>query len=418
MDLYDIIILVLGVAFLASATMSKLLSRIPLSLPMLYVGVGMLLPLIWRGAPRMDPIEQGVIVERLAELAVIIALMSVGLKLDRPVGWRSWRSAWCLLAVTMPLCIAALAIGGVFLVGLPLAAAVLLGAVMAPTDPVLAADVEVGQPDEKKNGEARFALTSEAGLNDGLAFPFVNLAIVIAATGLAAGGLAQWFAVDVVWKVGVGFGMGAAIGHAVAVMVFRWCGDDAVTDGFAALALTLLTYGATELANGYGFIAVFVAAVMFRRYERVRSYHRALHDFAEQIERLFMATLLIVFGASITHGLFAPLTWPGALLGVGFLLVVRPAAGLLGLAGTRDPLRSKLAMAFYGIRGIGTFYYLAHGLNLADIEEEHARTIWAIAGLIVLTSIVIHGATASNIMERVSPHEGDRPHDQRRGPRH
>ncbi len=418
MDLYDIIILVLGVAFLASATMSKLLARLPLSLPMVYVAVGIVLPLLWREAPRMDPIERGEVAERLSELAVIIALMSVGLKLDRPVGWRTWRSAWCLLGVTMPLCIAALALGGVFLIGLPLAAAVLLGAVLAPTDPVLAADVQVGPPGKGEDGEARFALTSEAGLNDGLAFPFVNLAIVIAATGLAAGGLAEWFAVDVVWKIGVGFLMGAAIGHGVAVMVFRWCGDDAVTDGFAALALTLLTYGATELANGYGFIAVFVAAVMFRRYERGHSYHRALHDFAEQIERLFMAALLIVFGASITHGLFAPLTWQGALLGVAFLLVVRPAAGLIGLAGTRDSMRCKLATAFYGIRGIGTFYYLAHGLNHADIEEEHARMVWAIAGLIVLASIVVHGSTASNIMERVSPHEGRRPTAHRRGPRH
>jgi sodium/hydrogen antiporter len=402
---YDLIILVLGVAFLAAAILPRVLRKLPLSLPMVYVGVGMALPLLWRDSPRVDPMEQGVLVERLAELAVIISLMSAGLKLDRPLGLKSWRSTWRLLAITMPLGIAALALGGVFFLGLPLAAAVLLGAGIAPTDPVLALDVQVGPPGEGNEGEMRFALTSEAGLNDGLAFPFVNLAIVIAATGLAADGLAQWLAVDVIWKVAAGTAVGAAMGHGLAMLIFRWCHEDAVTDGFVAIALTLLTYGATELVHGYGFIGVFVAAVIFRRYERNHAYHKALHDFSEQIERLLMVAILILFGASITHGLFRALTWPAFIVGLAFLLCVRPLTGMLGLLGTPEPPRTRTVIAIYGIRGIGTFYYLAYGLNHADISEASARMVWAVAGLIVLASIMLHGATASYFVPRVSKRE-------------
>lgn len=398
---YDLAVLVLGLAFLAAAILPRLLVRTPLSLPMIYVAVGLLLPQVWAGSPRFDPLMHGQLVERLTELAVIISLMSAGLKLDRRLGWHTWRSTWRLLAVTMPLSIAALALGGGWLLGLPLAAAVLLGAVLAPTDPVLASSVQVGPPGEGEEDEARFALTSEAGLNDGLAFPFVNLAIVLAATGLAREGLAHWLAVDVVWKIVAGLGVGAICGHTFAVLVFRLCKPDAIGDGFVALALTLAAYGGTELAHGYGFIGVFVAALMFRRYECSHDYHRALHDFSEQIERLLMAVLLILLGASIAHGLFGALTWPAAWLGIGFLAVVRPLMGWLGLLGTAMHDRQRAAIAILGIRGIGTFYYLSHGLNHADLSEPQARLIWAVAGFIVLASIVLHGVTAPVMMRRL-----------------
>lgn len=406
MSHYDLIILILGLAFLAGAALpGLLLDRIPISLPMVYVAVGMLLPWLWSDAPRADAIQHGVLVERLAELAVIISLMSAGLKLDRRLGWRTWRSTWGLLALTMPLSIAALAAGGYWIVGLPLAAAVLLGAVIAPTDPVLASSVQVGPPGKGDEDEARFALTSEAGLNDGLAFPFVNLAIVLAATGLAPEGLVRWLGVDVIWKILAGVLIGATIGHLVAVLVFRLGKPNAVSDGFVAVALTLVAYGATELVYGYGFIGVFIAALMFRRYEGDHVFHRALHDFSEQIELLFMAVLLILFGASITHGLFEPLTaglvGPALILGLGFLLLVRPAVGMLGLIGTDAPKSHQAVIAVFGIRGIGTFYYLAHGLNHANIEEGYARMVWAVAGVIVLASIILHGTTATYVMRLI-----------------
>ncbi|XAM00234.1 cation:proton antiporter [Phycisphaeraceae bacterium D3-23] len=324
---YTLIVFILGLAFLAAAVLPPLLRRVPLSLPMLYVAVGMLLPTLWADAPRADPLLRGELTERLSELAVIVALMGAGLKLDRPVGWKRWKLTWRLLGITMPLCILALVLGGWGLMGLTLGGAVILGAALAPTDPVLAASVQVGPPGEKDTSETRFALTSEAGLNDGLAFPFVNLAILLAGAGVTAGGLSGWLAVDVVWKVGAGVGMGWLAGRGLAWLIFRFTHPGNIIDGFVALAITLVTYGGTELVHGYGFIAVFVAALVFRAQERSHELHRTLHAFVDQIERLLMAGLLMFFGASITHGLFAALTWEGVVVALAFILVVRPGRG-------------------------------------------------------------------------------------------
>lgn len=395
---YELMLLIMGIAFLGAAVLPPLLRGRPISLPMLYVGAGITLPYLYSNMIRIDVIDHGKWIEHVAEMAVIISLVSAGLKLDRPLGWKHWNSTWRLLAITMPLCILGLALGGMWMLGLPLAAAVMLGATLAPTDPVLASDVQVGPPGEGKEKEVPFALTSEAGLNDGLAFPFVNLAILLLVAGqedgLSAAGLSQWFGVDVLWKIFAGLCIGAVAGRIIAVIVFRLCNPASITDGFVALALTLVAYGGTELVHGYGFIGVFVAAVVFRRYEHDHEYHVALHDFANQIERLFAAGMLILFGVAISHGLLQPLTIASAALGLMFLIIIRPLAGLTGLVGRALPVGKKATIAFFGIRGIGTFYYLAHGLNEAPMPDTQARILWAAAGFIVLVSIVIHGVTA------------------------
>ncbi len=402
---YALMVLILGLAFLAAAVLPPLLRRLPLSLPIIYVGVGMLLPVVWTDSPRADPLVQSELTERLSELAVIVSLMGAGLKLDRPLGWKSWSSTWRLLGITMPLCIVALALGGWFAMGLTLAGSVMLGAVMAPTDPVLASSVQVGPPGKGREPETRFALTSEAGLNDGLAFPFVNLSILLAGASVTAGGLMGWLAVDVLWKILAGVGMGVLLGRLLAWCIFSYCRPGNITEGFVALAITLVTYGATELVHGYGFIAVFVAALVFRAQEKNHELHQTLHAFVDQVERLLMAGLLMFFGASITHGLFEALTWQGALVGVVFLLIVRPTAGLIGLMGTKLPRPERYAIAGFGIRGIGTFYYLAHGLKETDIMDTNARELWATAGLIVLMSVVLHGTTAGFAMRYVNAEE-------------
>lgn len=397
---YDLVVVILGLAFLAAAALPRLLSGTPVSLPMVYVAVGIALPMLFSETPRIDPVRYGLATERLTELAVIISLMSAGLKIDRPVGWFRWASTWRLLGITMPLCIAALALGGMWLLGLPFAAAILLGAVIAPTDPVLAASVQVGGPGQGQEEESRFGLTSEAGLNDGLAFPFVNLAIVVATAGVAAGAMTQWLLIDVLWKIAAGAAAGVLIGYGIGMLVFRLCQPGTVGDGFVAIALTLVAYGGAEMVHGYGFIGVFVAALTFRRYEYDHDYHIALHAFSEQVETLLMAVLLMLFGAAITGGLFLPLDSAGILLGLAFLLLVRPLAGLLGLVGADATLTQRATMAVFGIRGIGTFYYLAYALNHGHFDETQARLLWAVAGFIVLASIVLHGTTAARVMRR------------------
>jgi len=280
---------------------------------------------------------------------------------------------------------------------------------------VLASSVQVGPPGEGQEDEPRFALTSEAGFNDGLAFPFVNLAIVIAATGLSSRELAHWALVDVLWKIGAGVVVGLLVGLLLAKVVFRFGTLGAVSDNFVAIAVTLVAYGATEMAHGYGFLGVFIAGLTFRRSERDHEAHPALHAFSEQFEMMLMATLLIVFGVSIAHGLLQPVTMAVALVGLGVVFVLRPLAGWLATLGMGLPTSERSVIAVFGIRGIGTFYYLAYGLNNGAFSAAHERLLWAASGFVVLVSIVMHGATAGWVMrsvdeERERHPEGSRAH--------
>jgi len=249
----------------------------------------------------------------------------------------------------------------------------------------------------------RFGLTAEAGLNDGLAFPFVHLAITVATTGLAVGGLTEWLLVPVLWKIVAGVGGGLFFGAILGGLVFRVGRATPVSDGFFALTLTLLTYGVTELVHGYGFLAVFVAALVFRRFERDHEIHHALHDFSEQIERLLMALTLVLLGAALVDGLLTPLSLLAIAGAIGFVVLARPLAGWLGLLGVPLDGPRRGAIAALGIRGIGSFYYLAYGLNSGAFEESEARLLWAIAALIVVVSIAAHGASARPLLQRVQP---------------
>lgn len=403
MEPYAIWMLIIGVSFFGAAWIPYLLRGKPLSFPIVCVAfgaIGFSLPL---GIEAPDPVGSPELAERLTELVVILALMGVGLKLDRRVGWRRWSSTWRLLGVTMLLCIAAFALTGWYFLAMSPAAAVLLGAVLAPTDPVLAADVQTAPPQECDTGEVRFALTSESGLNDGLAFPFTNLALAIAA---AAGGSQAWFETwlwtDLIYKVAVGLLAGVVVGYAMAWLVFRARIPSPVADtgeGIAAIAITLVSYSATELAGGYGFIAVFVTALVIRNYERDHEYHKAMHRVAEHVERLLMALVLVLFGGVLASGLLGALTWQAALAGLAFVFLVRPLAGLIGLVGMNISWCQRGAIAFFGIRGVGSFYYLAYALRRQHFDE--AELMWSLVGFVVLVSIILHGVAATPVMRRI-----------------
>jgi len=397
-DPYETALLLGGIAILGVVILPRLLDRRPLSFPIVYVAFGIAIFALPLGLPDPDPLAHGELTERLTEIGVIVALMGAGLKIDRPLRFWQWQTTWRLLAVTMTLTIAITAFLGWGVVGLAVPSAVLLGAVIAPTDPVLASDVQVDPPQEGVSDEIRFALTSEAGLNDGLAFPFTYLAISIATVGVAPGNwFVDWVLLDVVYKILVGVIVGALFGRGLARFMFTYPASTklatAMTGG-EALAATFIAYGATELVGGYGFIAVFVTAIVMRDYERGHEYHDELHNFAEVIERLVMAILLVLFGGAIASGLLSPLTWQAVLAGVLIVLVVRPLTGLIGLVGY-SPWRG--AIAFFGIRGIGSFYYLSYALN--QTEFSGGEMAWAITGFVVLTSIVLHGVTASPVMQ-------------------
>jgi len=287
----------------------------------------------------------------------------------------------------------------------------LLAASLAPTDPVLASDVQVGPPKTGEEDEVRFGLTSEAGLNDGAAFPFVHLAILLAAS--AATGkpwVAEWLSYRVLWEIGGGIAGGWLVGRIFGWLTFHVPAKTKLSktgDGMIALSATFLSYGLTEIIHVYGFLAVFVTALTVRNTHREHDFQRDMHDLTEQVERLAMMVLLILFGGALVSGLLATITWTDAAVAVTILLVIRPAAGLIGLFGYRAARREKRTLAFFGIRGVGTFYYLAYGINHMAIAD--AGRLWGVVGLVVVGSILLHGLTVTPMMRSLDRQQGRDP---------
>lgn len=393
---YEVIMALLGVAFIGAAWLPRFLQGRPLSFPILYVGLGAVLFSLPLGLPDPLPLQNRQLTEHFTELLIIIALMGAGLKLDRPLNLRAWGVTWRLLGIVMPLTIAATALLGWWVIGLAPVSALLLGAVLAPTDPVLASDVQVGAPGAGGEDEVRFGLTSEAGFNDGLAFPFTYLAILAATHGLAPQGwFGDWALYYLLYKLAVGVAVGWLLGTILMQLIFRTEVKTKLAEtgeGFVALAAVLLVYGVTELLQGYGFLAVFITALALRHYEREHTYHGHMHGFIEQSERLLMVVALVIFGGTIARGLFSDLSWGGVITGVAVIFLVRPAFGLLGFLGAKLPWRERFALSFFGIRGIGSFYYLAYAINQATFPESDA--LWADVGFVVLLSVVVHGVSA------------------------
>lgn len=418
-DVLPWVIAAAGAAALLAAVLPGVLRRLPISEPIVFLAAGVTVWLVLDDLPSPDPVGNGLVAEHLTELCVIVALMGAGLAIDRPMSVRGWRSTWRLLAITMPLTIGAVTLLGWWALSLGPAAALLLGASVAPTDPVLASDVQVGEPSDSPNqeDEVRFALTSEAGLNDGLAFPFVYAALAIGLTGLSPGEwFWSWLGVDVLYRIAAGVAGGLVIGWLLGRLIFRRAAGAPLSetgDGFVALAATLLAYGVTELVNGYGFVAVFVCACAIRAAEREHGYHGVLHGFVQQIERLLTVVVLVLLGGAIARGLLGPLTAADIAVAVALVLVIRPvsawaslfgAAGRIGDAPPRNLMpRERAAVAFFGVRGVGSIYYLAFGLNHLGHTAQAPR-LWAIVGLIVGLSVIVHGLTAKPAMHYVDVH--------------
>ncbi|MEU0137402.1 cation:proton antiporter [Streptomyces sp. NPDC006296] len=394
----------LGIGVLLAAALPRLLARLPVSVPIVFLTAGVVLHLTPLPLPEFDPAADRVWVHHLTGLCVIVSLMGAGLAINRPLGWRSWAATWRLLGLAMPLTIGATAFAAWALLGWPVSVALLIAAALAPTDPVLASEVRVGEPSAEKNDEdeVRFALTSEAGLNDGLAFPFVLAALALATAGNSwtGGWIGHWIWSDVLLRIAVGVAVGLAIGYLLGRLLFRSRAEQLRLaeqgEGFVALAATFLAYGLAESLHGYGFLAVFVTACALRRSEHSHGYQRVMHAFVEQIERLLMALLLFGLGAYAVSGGLAALTWRGAAVGVLLLLLIRPAAGWLAqLRGAGRP-NERAGTAFFGIRGIGSLFYLAYACGERDFgayEEE----MWAVVVFAVLISVVIHGAAAAPV---------------------
>lgn len=410
MSTADLLYLVAGLGLLLAAWLPRVAAGRAFSAPMLFVALGLLLGLAPIELLTLDLGPEGpetvrLVTERVTEIVVIVALFGVGLAIDRPFSWRRWGTTWRLLGIAMPACIALVAVAGWGLAGLVPASALLLGAALAPTDPVLASEVQVGGPSESapdEEDEVRFGLTSEAGLNDGLAFPFVYAAIFLTTAGVAAWGW-RWTAWELVGKVVVGVVVGIAVGWVLARLTFarpaRVLRFAETAEALVGLAGVFLAYGLAEAVGGYGFLAVFVAALALRSFERGHEYHGVLHTFIDQVERLLTLGVLLTLGYACATGLLSALTPAAAAVGVLLVLVVRPLVGWASLAGASMRRRQRWAIAFFGVRGVGSLYYLAYASGQATFEG--LDLLWATVAFTVVLSVVVHGVTAGPAMARV-----------------
>jgi sodium/hydrogen antiporter len=399
---YHVILVIVGGAILMSHWLPRWISgREPASSALL-IGSGYLGFAFLPGLPSpFDPVASPKLWETVSEICVVIGLFGVGIRIDKLRVWATWKPTVRLLAIAMPLTIAAVAAAGV-IAGMTLAVGLLLGAVLAPTDPVLASDVQVGPPLEGGEHPVRFALTTEAGLNDGLAFPFLYLALAVASGGWSAALIGEWLALDVLYRIAIGVVGGFGLGWLVAKLLFSWPRNNPLSkieSGLVALAGVLIVYGGTELLEGYGFIAVFVAGLTLRRSETNHEYHGKLHDFVEALERALTAMLLFALGAAIP-GLIPYVDWSVAAIAVGLVFIIRPFAAWLSLAGCALKHRERFVVAFYGIRGIGSIYYLAYAAT--HVELPMASTLWAIIAMTIVLSTVVHGFTAGFALDRAT----------------
>lgn len=402
MDNYIVILAIVGAAALAMAWMPAITQKLKISYAVLYVVLGFVLYTFVRSLPEPNPTKQVNITLRLTELVVLVSLMGTGLKIDERFSVKDWSIPLRLVSITMLLSILITALLGYFWLGFSIPSAILLGAALAPTDPVLASDVQVGPPLEKARSNVRFALTAEGGLNDSMAFPFTWLAIALTASTLDADTLTHWVMMDIVVKLGVGLVSGFLIGKALAYLLFHLPKKTSLTtpaDGFVALSATLLVYGVTELLHGYGFLAVFVCAVTLRNFEMHHQYHKKLHAFSDQIERILVAIVLILFGGSIAYGILSVLSWPLALFGLVSILIVRPLCAYFSVMRTKLPGTEKAMISFFGIKGVGSLFYLSFALNEATFEN--AAELWCVVSFIVLCSILIHGFSAAKTIAHV-----------------
>ncbi|TYB86780.1 sodium:proton antiporter [Oceaniovalibus sp. ACAM 378] len=401
---YHVALVVVGVIVILSRWLPRLVSkREPAAAPLMILfgaAAALLVPgFLIPPDPRQIPLPW----ELVSELTVIVALFSAGMRIDSLRPWRRWMPTVRMLVIAMPLTILAVALLGVAVGGLTVAGAILLGAVLAPTDPVLAADVQVGPPQEGEEHPVRFTLTTEAGLNDGLAFPFVYLGLIVAAEGLNPGAWAwEWLLRDVLYRIILGAFMGWAGGRLLGIVLFSVPKGSILAEtgsGVIAIAGVLLCYGSTELVEGYGFIAVAVLGLTLRRIEKDHHFHRRLHDFSESIEHALTAVLLIALG-SVLPTLLVDLSWTHVLIALTLIVVIRPVSAWIALMKTGLGQRDRAVISVYGVRGIGSIYYLCYAGSHMEFTNE--TQLWSLVGLVILLSTILHGFSVGWAMDQVN----------------
>jgi sodium/hydrogen antiporter len=420
--------IVVGLLLIVMALSGTVLERLPLSTSMLYLLAGLAVSPLWLNLMSPDPHEHTVLLERLTEVVVLVSLFTAGLKLSPGLRDRRWLLPLRLAVISMIVTVVAVAVVARVLLGWPWGACILLGAILAPTDPVLASDVQVHRPGDRDR--LRFALTGEGGLNDGTAFPFVMLGLGLLGLHEIGSFGWRWVLVDVLWAAIVGPVAGALLGLAVGklVLYLRREHKEAIgLDDFIGMGLIALSYGVAQLLHAYGFLAVFAAGVALRQLEQqttsessLRAAAKAQADpdravadaiavdprhasafmaqavlgFNEQLDRIGEVAVVITIGAMLwSLRWYEGVWWLVPLL----LLLIRPLSVALGLAGSVSTSGQRWLIGWFGIRGVGSLYYLMFAIN-HGVPASLADPLITLTLCVVVASIVVHGISVTPLM--------------------
>ncbi len=424
--------LLVGGLLLARGLTSSMLKRLPVTPAIIYLAVGLLVGPTVLNVFHFNPLKQSALLEVLTEVAVLISLFSAGVKMPVPVSFARWRTPILLATVSMAVSVGMVAAFAYYLLGLPLGAGVLLGAILAPTDPVLATDVQIRHPGDRD--QLRFTLTCEAGMNDGSAFPFVVLGMgLLGLHELGEFGL-RWALVDVLWATLAGIVIGVTSGAALARLGWKLRGEPPghqLMDDFLGLGLIGVVYGLSVLVHAWGFLAVFFAAVALRQTEvKLAGAGRDYPDqpqtarieqeisnaspdneptptvsgqsliFKEHLERLSELILILLLGGTLFLDSWS---WRAAGLALFLFMVARPVSALAGLLGTRTSWPIRGMVGWFGVRGIGSLYYLMYAIQ-HGLPEKLALELIQLTLIAVALSILVHGTSVKPLMSRFWRH--------------
>ncbi|HEX6734503.1 MAG TPA: cation:proton antiporter [Azonexus sp.] len=413
-------LLVGGLLLFMALTTSRLKS-LPVTSAIIYLAVGLVVGPTVLNVFHFNPLKQSALLEVLTEVAVLISLFSAGVKMPAPISLRRWRTPVLLATVSMAATVAMVAAFAYYVLDMPLGACIILGALLAPTDPVLATDVQIRHPGDQD--QLRFTLTCEAGMNDGSAFPFVMLGMgllglhEVGETGL------RWVVFDVLWATVAGIAVGVAGGYLLACLAWKVRGpqqERELLDDFLGLGLIGAVYGISVLLDAWGFLAVFFAAVALRQTElKLAGLSDASPDgpptldagsrpgapelvseaslvFKEHLERLSEVVLILLVGGMLFVDSWS---WPAVACALFLFVVARPLSVLLGMAGSGASWRMRGLTGWFGVRGIGSLYYLMYVIQ-HGLPQDLALQLIQVTLVVVTLSVLMHGASVKPLMNQ------------------
>lgn len=423
MNLINDWFMVVGALLVSMVLVGTLVERLPVTPAILYLGVGYAIGAGGLGLHGLHPVADASLIRILSDIAVAVSLFAVGLKLRVPLTRQAWRVPLRLALPAMVVTIVLLTLAAWLICGLPFGLALVLGATLAPTDPVLSGDLHVERPGDRDH--VRFGVSAEGGLNDGLAAPAVILGLgMLGLHPLGDSGL-EWLLRAVLWFVFGGLAIGWAVGALVGRLVLYLRSRHGLALGleeFLSFGVMGLAFGAAGSAQASEFLAVFAAGLALRHIERRTSavvgvnpeqvsiadkeaavdpdraaahMTQTLVSFNTQVEHIAELALVMVVG-----GLLASVRIEGSALVLAAILfaVARPAAVASCLAGSGTQPTQRRLIAWFGIRGIGSLYYLAYALE-AGIAEPWASRLASIVLTVIAASIVVHGISATPLMQ-------------------